>query len=59
MVLAGIIMLLPGLCALIFGGISLTQAHIDPMITSLVAIGLLVGFCGIMLIWAAMKDSGR
>lgn len=59
MVLAGVIMLLPGLCALLFGGMSLTQARIDPTITPFVMMGLLVGFGGIALIWVAIKGAGR
>jgi hypothetical protein len=55
MVVAGLIMLLPGLCAIIFGVGSLTGSSIDPIVTVLVALGLSVGFLGIMLIRAAVK----
>ncbi|HTC98089.1 MAG TPA: hypothetical protein VK734_10210 [Bradyrhizobium sp.] len=53
MVIAGLIMLLPGLCAIIFGVGSLTGS-IDPIVTVLVMLGLFVGFLGIMLIRAAV-----
>ena len=55
MVVAGLIMLLPGLCAIIFGVGSLTNSSIEPIVMVLVVIGLLVGFLGIMLIRAAIK----
>ncbi len=56
MMLAGIIMLLPGLCALIFGALVLSHpAGADSIMLPLVLIGLLVGFCGIMLIRTAIK----
>ena len=54
MVIAGLIMLLPGLCAIIFGVGSLTGSSIDPIVTVLVMLGLFVGFLGIMLIRAAV-----
>jgi hypothetical protein len=43
MVVAGLIMLLPGLCAIIFGVGSLTGSSIDPTVLTLVVIGLAVG----------------
>ena len=52
-------MLLPGLCALIFGGLSLGDSHVDSTVISLVLLGLLVGFGGIMLIWAAIRGPRR
>jgi hypothetical protein len=55
MVVAGLIMLLPGLCAIIFGVGSLTGSSIDPTVMTLVLIGLVVGFLGILLIWAAVR----
>ena len=55
MVIAGLIMLLPGLCAIIFGVGSLTGSSMDPIVTVLVLLGLFVGFLGIMLIRAAVK----
>ena len=55
MVIAGLIMLLPGLCAIVFGVGSLTNSSPEPIVMVLVVIGLLVGFLGIMLIRAAVK----
>ena len=55
MVLAGIILLLPGLCALIFGGLALTEPHFDSGFLSFIVFGLLVGFGGVMLIRAAIR----
>jgi hypothetical protein len=58
MVVAGLIMLLPGLCAVIFGVGSLTNSSIEPILMVLVLLGLFVGFLGIMLIRAAVKGPG-
>ena len=55
MVVVGVVLLLPGLCALLFGANSLLESHPDPTIMSLVLLGLLVGFVGIMLIRAAVR----
>jgi hypothetical protein len=54
MVIAGIIMLLPGLCALIFGAGSLFSSHPDSGFAPFVLVGLL-GFGGVMLIRAAIR----
>ena len=56
MVIFGIIMLLPGLCALLFGGASVVEGgRIDSDIAPLVVLGLVVGIGGVALIWAAIK----
>jgi hypothetical protein len=55
MILTGIILLLPGLCAIIFGVATLTSSHADPVVMFLVMLGLLVGFAGIMLIRSAIR----
>ena len=55
MVLVGVILLLPGLCAIIFGVGNLTSSHADPMITMLVLVGLLIGVGGVLLIRAAIR----
>jgi hypothetical protein len=55
MVIVGIILLLPGLCALIFGADALNASRPDPTVLTLVMIGLLVGAGGIFLIWAAIR----
>jgi hypothetical protein len=59
MVLVGIVLLLPGLCAVIFGVGSLTQSHYDSGFTPFILFGLLVGFGGIMLIRAAIRGPQR
>ena len=58
MVVAGLIMLLPGLCAIIFGVGSLTNSSIEPIVMVLVLFGLFVGFLGILLIRAAVRGPG-
>jgi uncharacterized membrane protein HdeD (DUF308 family) len=55
MVVVGIILLLPGVCALIFGFGTLRSSGSEPIITVLVALGLLVGVGGIFLIRAAIR----
>ncbi|MBR0824977.1 hypothetical protein JQ596_05480 [Bradyrhizobium manausense] len=56
MVIFGIIMLLPGLCALLFGGMSVFEGgRIDTDIAPLVFLGLVVGAVGVALIWAAIR----
>ena len=59
MVVVGIVLLLPGLCALIFGGLSLGDSHVDSTVISLVLVGLLVGVAGILLIRAAIRGPSR
>ena len=59
MVLVGIVLLLPGLCAVIFGVGSLTQSQYDSGFTPFILFGLLVGFGGIMLIRTAIRGSQR
>jgi uncharacterized membrane protein YjjB (DUF3815 family) len=55
MIVAGLIMLLPGLCAIIFGVGALTDSSFDQTLAVLVLFGLFVGFLGIMLIRAGIK----
>ncbi|MBB4428650.1 hypothetical protein GGD66_007240 [Bradyrhizobium sp. CIR48] len=55
MAIAGIFMLLPGLCALLFGGMSVVEGgQIPADIASLVFLGLVIGIGGVVLIWAAI-----
>ena len=56
MVVAGIILLLPGLCAIIFGTMMLSQAHVGSDLVSFVAAGLMIGFFGLIMIWAAIRS---
>jgi hypothetical protein len=56
MVVIGIILLLPGLCALIFGSMMFTSSGgVPPDVISFIALGLLVGSMGVMLIWLAIR----
>jgi hypothetical protein len=59
MIIVGIILLLPGLCALGFGAMSLTNSRADPTVMPFVVVGLLIGFGGIMLIRAAIRGHRR
>jgi hypothetical protein len=55
MVLVGLILLLPGLCAVIFGVGNLSSSRPDSMVTLLVFIGLLVGAGGVLLLRVAIR----
>jgi hypothetical protein len=55
MVIVGIILLLPGLCALVFGVGSMTNSHLEPALMVLVLFGLMVGAGGIALIVVAIR----
>jgi hypothetical protein len=56
MVIVGIILLLPGLCAAFVGTLELVNKRFDPGLNPLVAIGLLIGFGGVSLIvWAILR----
>ncbi|MCA1400664.1 hypothetical protein [Bradyrhizobium sp. BRP56] len=55
MVVFGLILLLPGLCALLFGFGVLSESKTDPSILFLILLGLAVCFAGVMLIRAAIK----
>jgi len=59
MVLAGIVMLLPGLCALGFGAIFITGPSGAGAFMPLVLIGLAIGFGGVMLIRSAIRGRPR
>jgi hypothetical protein len=59
MVLAGLVLLLPGLCAVIFAGIALSERSFPSDFVSFIAIGLLVGAGGVVLIWAAIRGRAR
>jgi uncharacterized membrane protein HdeD (DUF308 family) len=53
MVIVGIVLLLPGLCAIAFGNMSSSSS--DPVVTLLVFMGLAVGAGGILLIRSAIR----
>jgi hypothetical protein len=54
-VLAGLVMLLPGICGLILAGLDPHELMVDPN-TLLAVLGLIaVGFGGVALIWFAVR----
>jgi hypothetical protein len=56
LILIGCILLLPGLCALLFGGFALTDLrHFDSGLASFIVLGLLAGTLGIAIIRAATR----
>ncbi len=55
MVIVGVILLLPGVCALGFGALSFTDPGGAADIMPFVLVGLLIGFGGIMLIRSAIR----
>jgi hypothetical protein len=58
MVIVGIILLLPGLCAIIFAVGSMTGSQFDNGLMPFILVGLLVAAGGIMLIRAAIRGPG-
>ena len=59
MVIVGLILLLPGLCAVIFGVGELSSSSTDPLIMALVTVGLILGGLGIGMIWTAIRGRLR
>ena len=59
MVIVGVVLLLPGLCALVFGAGSLFSTSYDSGFTPFILFGLLVGFGGVMVIRAALRGPRR
>jgi hypothetical protein len=55
MVVIGVILLLPGLCAIIFGGMMVSQGRVESSVMPFVVVGLTVGLFGVLLIWAAFR----
>jgi CHASE1-domain containing sensor protein len=55
MIVAGIILLLPGLCAIIFAAGSIVNMHYDSDIMALATLGLLIGAGGVLLIVRAIR----
>jgi hypothetical protein len=58
MVIGGVILLLPGLCALFFGLASLKEGSLGG-IMPFVLLGLMVGAGGVLMIRWAVRDRGR
>lgn len=59
MAIAGIILLLPGVCALVFGAMSLSSPSSAAGIMPFVMVGLLVGFGGLALVVSAIRGRQR
>jgi hypothetical protein len=59
MVLIGMVMLLPGLCAMFFGAASINSPNSSAAIMPFVFVGGLIGLGGILLIWAAIQGARR
>jgi hypothetical protein len=55
MVIVGVILLLPGLCALLFGAIAITDRSFPSDIVSFIVMGVLSGFVGVILIRVAIR----
>jgi hypothetical protein len=57
-ILVGVVLLLPGLCSLIFSAMLLTDAGslgLEPGIQLLLFLCFVVGACGVGLIWFAIR----
>jgi drug/metabolite transporter (DMT)-like permease len=60
MVVVGIMLLLPGLCALLFGAASMSSgSHLEPALTAMVLLGLMVAAFGVFLIAKAIRGPRR
>lgn len=57
--LLGIVMLLPGLCAVYFGAALINTADRGNAVMPFVFVGGLIGLGGILLIWAAIRATRR
>jgi hypothetical protein len=55
MVIFGIVLVLPGLCAILFGVGALADHSLDPSLVVFIVIGVAVGFAGVMLIREAIR----
>ncbi|MFB6459420.1 hypothetical protein [Bradyrhizobium tunisiense] len=55
MVMFGVILLLPGICALIFAFDQTQSSHFDPRFIPVLVLAMVVAFAGVMLIRAARK----
>ena len=59
MAILGIFLLLPGICAVIFGVDALSSPRPDPFVMQFVIPGLILGFGGVMLIWSVIRNRRR
>jgi hypothetical protein len=59
MVLVGIVLLLPGVCAVLFGATALSQSHFASGLLPFIMVGLGAGFLGVMMIIGAFRAYRR
>jgi hypothetical protein len=55
MVIFGVVLRLPGLCALLFGAIAISERSFPSDFLSFIVMGLLAGFAGVILIRVAIR----
>jgi len=55
----GVVMLLPGLCAIILAGLDPNEIFKDPMWALAILALLTIGAGGVALVWWAIKRMGR
>ncbi len=55
MIIFGVVLLLPGVCALVFGAIAISEKSFPSDFMGFIVTGLLAGFGGVMLIGAAIR----
>lgn len=55
MVIFGVILLLPGLCAILFSAAAIVERRFPSEIVGLILMGLLAGFAGVFLIRLAIR----
>ena len=55
MVIFGVVLLLPGVCALAFSALAISERSFPSDFMGFIVTGLLVGFGGVMLIRAAIR----
>ncbi len=59
MVIFGVVLLLPGLCALLFGAAAIVERSFPSDLLGFILMGLLAGFVGVMLIRLAIRGPRR
>ncbi|MBV8696446.1 hypothetical protein [Bradyrhizobium sp.] len=57
--ISGVILLLPGLCALIFMGGSISSTRFDSSLVSILLLAFIAGAFGVLMIWAAIRRASR
>ena len=60
MVIFGVVLLLPGLCAILFGAVAISERTVPPSdFFGFILMGLLAGFAGVILIRIAIRGPRR